>query len=238
VLTQEQRRLDESRAELAGIQSELAELKKRMAELARRRDATQRSVASREARVQKLRSTYKRECTANESCQQYEKLAGSLERQAADIEREVTAARAEISRSSTESAQLWREIEPLRREHAELQCNHLVAGSTAQSTIDRCAAIFSQWNRLQTRVNQLNNHLTPLRSHYQRLLSRLRQIEEHGRGYEDYLSRHCKSSPQLAKVRGFGAVRLRAEKLGRELDKLIDEAAKLRNIEITVTAKP
>jgi chromosome segregation ATPase len=238
VLTQEQHRLDESRAELAGINSELAALKKRLAELARRRDTTQRSVALRDVRVQKLRSTYKRECTASESCQQYENLAGSLERQAAEIEREVAAARAEISRSSTESAQLGREIEPLRREYADLKCNHLVPGSTAQSTIDRCATIFSQWNRLQARVNQLNNHLAPLRSHYQRLLSRLRQIEEHGRGYADYLSRNCKSSPQLAKVRGFGAVRLRAEKLGRELDKLIDDAAKLRSIEITVTAKP
>ena len=97
--------------------------------------------------------------------------------------------RSEISNRSSESAQLRREIDPLRHEYKKLSCNNLVPGSTAQSTIDRCAAIFSQWNRLQARVNQLNNHLAALKSRYQRLISQLQNIESRGKNYETYLSR-------------------------------------------------
>ena len=76
-----------------------------------------------------------------------------------------------------------------------------------------------------------------LKSRYQRLLSQLQNIEARGKNYETYLAKNCTSSPQLAKVRGYGAVRMRAEKLGAELDRLIDDASKLRGIEITVTPR-
>ncbi len=237
VLTQERNRRDAARAELASVDTEREALERRIAELTNRRNSLLRSIAARDRRVQSLASAYKSDCTKNESCTQYETMAGALERQAADLEKEMALVRTEISTSSTESAQLRREIDPLRQEYDKLSCNNLVPGSTAQITIDRCAAIFSQWNRLQARVNQLTNRLTTLKSRYQRLLSQLRNIEARGKDYETFLASNCKSSPQLAKVRGYGAVRLRAEKLGRELDRLIDDASKLRGIEITISPR-
>jgi chromosome segregation ATPase len=237
VLTQEQNRLDAARAELASVDTELEVLKRRITELNNQRNSLLRAIAARDRRVQSLDSAYKKDCAADNSCTQYETMAGSLERQASDVETELALVRTDISTRSSESAQLSREIDPLRREYAKLQCNNLVPGSTAQSTIDRCAAIFSQWNRLQARVNQLNNALAALQSRYQRLLSQLKNIEARGKNYENYLARNCSSSPQLAKVRGYGAVRMRAEKLGKELDRLIDNASKLRGIEITVSPR-
>jgi chromosome segregation ATPase len=237
VLTQEQNRLDAARAELASIDTELDVLKRRITELNNQRNSLLRAIAARDRRVQSVDSAYKKDCTKNDSCSQYETMAGSLEQQASDVETELALVRSDISTRSSESAQLSREIDPLRREYANLQCNNLVPGSTAQSTIDRCAAIFSQWNRLQARVNQLNNALAALQSRYQRLLSQLKNIEARGKNYETYLARNCSTSPQLAKVRGYGAVRMRAEKLGKELDRLIDTASKLRGIEVTVTPR-
>ena len=70
----------------------------------------------------------------------------------------------------------WRrslQIEPLRREYQSKGCNRLVAGQTAQSTIDRCTAIFSDWNRLQADLNAQNSRLPHLRSRYQQLLAQM-----------------------------------------------------------------
>jgi chromosome segregation ATPase len=226
-----------ARTDLSTVDTELQVLKRRITELTNQRNNLLRAITSRDRRVQSLKTAYTKDCAKNENCGQYETMAGSLEKQATDVERDVASVRTEISRRSSEAAQLRREIDPLRREYQKLSCNNLVPGSTAQRTIDRCAAIFSQWNRLQARVNQLNSHLAALKSRYQRLISQLQNIEARGKNYETYLASNCSSSPQLAKVRGYGAVRMRAEKLGKELDRLIDDASKLRGIEITVSPR-
>jgi len=237
VLAQEQRRLDASQSDLAGVDSELEALKQRMAQLTNERNALQRRMDSQERRVSALKKSYDKECTKNETCEQYETLVTTLDKQSSEVEKEMAIVRTDMTTSRTEINNLQREIDPLRTEYASLKCNDMVPGETSQETIDRCAAIFSQWNRLQARVNQLNSRLSELRSRYQQLLSQLRSIESRGKNYETYLASNCSSSAKLVTVRGYGGVRQRAEKLGKELDDLIHDATKLRGIEITVTPK-
>ena len=234
VLDSEDQRFQDDLALLAGINAEVTQLKQRIKELEAQRNGINASVNRERARLRDKRRSYERECKSNENCGQYEKLAIDLERQNKPVDDYINRVRDELTRSQRDISDLGRRIEPLRREYASLQCNNLIPGETAQSTIDRCSNIFSDWNRLQSDLNRHNTRLPALRSRYQQLLAQADQIERKAKDYETYLARNCKASPQLTVVRKYRGVKDRAEKLHRELDNLANEVTRLRGIRITV----
>jgi predicted nucleic acid-binding Zn-ribbon protein len=237
VLEQDKNRLEAMKATLAGVDAEIVALETRIAELKKQKSDYGKRLGRDEARIKATEAAYAKDCLANENCQQYEGMAGSLKLQADSVQKEIGAVQTQLSTGQTEVSQLSAAIEPLRTEYTTLACNNLVPGETAQVTIDRCAAIFSDWNRLQARLNQQNQQLNALKARYAQLLAELRNIEARAKGYEGYMAKNCATSPKVTELRGYGGVRERAEAMGKELDKLIEDVAKLRGIQITVTTK-
>ena len=237
VLDSEDQRFEDDLALLAGINAEITQLKLRIKDLEAQRNGLNSNVNRERARLRDKRRSYERECKSNENCSQYEKLTIDLGRQNKPIEDDINRVRDELTRSQREISDLSRTIDPLRREYAALQCNNLIPGETAQSTIDRCGAVFSDWNRLQAALNRHNTRIPALQSRYQQLLAQADQIERRAKDYETYLARNCKTSPQLTTVRKYHGVKDRAQKLHNELDDLANEVTRLRGIRITVEPK-
>lgn len=131
-------------------------------------------------------------------------------------------------------------IEPLQREYAEKKCDNLIPGETTQVTIDRCSAIFSDWNRLQADLNRQNSVSVSLRNRFEQLINELKAIEARANTYQTYMVKNCTAAPQtqaqVQVLNDYGNTRRNAENLGRELDNLINEVARLRGLRITVTA--
>jgi chromosome segregation ATPase len=236
ILAQEEQRRDAYLADLTGIDAEMAQLRRQLEDLARRRSEAKRLADTYTSRALDAKASYDKDCAATQSCRQYDTLAGQLEKESKAIESQLGAVRSSIDAGRRDISGLKRRIEPLQREYQRLRCNNLVPGETAQSTIDRCSGIFSEWNRLQADLNVQNQRLPALKVRYEQLLAELRNIESRARGYEAYMAGNCKSSSKVATMRSYGqgGVRKRAENLGRELDSLIDEVTKLRGVRITV----
>jgi chromosome segregation ATPase len=235
VIANEQNRLDDQRAALAGVGAEIDALKRRLDELERQRLDLIKTVARSEVRYEDKLATYRGECEQSESCDQYEKMAGDLDTGNSPVQTALAQVKTDIQGSMKEVALLRTRIEPLRKEYDQLRCTNLVPGETAQTTIDRCSSIFSEWNRLQADLNQQNNRLPVMRSRYEQLTAQLRSTEARAKDYEEYLARNCKSSQKLTVVRGYRGVTDRARALERELDQLVQEVTNLRGIRITVS---
>jgi len=236
-LSSEGRKLDDSRAVLAGINAEIAQAQSRLEYLEARRLDMTRELAGGEVRQEIAQANYKAECSQDESCEQYERMSQSLDVQSKPNEEELERIRTDIGQTRTDNAELHKQIEPLRRDYQSLACNNLVPGETAQTTIDRCTAIFSDWNRLQARLNGANNRLTTLQARYQQIFTDMQNTERRAKTYEDYLAANCKGSPQLSVVRRYRGVREKAAGMQRDLDSLIEDVTKLRGIRITATAQ-
>ncbi|MEE8409573.1 MAG: hypothetical protein V3T05_08210 [Myxococcota bacterium] len=239
ILTQEEQRGDRFQANLVGIDVEIVQLRRQLDELNRKRRDTKKLVDTYNIRIAKADKAYKKDCAKNTNCDQYDTLADSLDGQSQNVETQLGGVRIDIDRTRRDIDVLRGRIDPLRREYHNLRCNNMVPGETAQSTIDRCSSIFSEWNRLQSDLNRHNRALPILKSRYEQLLAELRTIESRARGYEDYMTRNCQSSSKVVVMHNHsqGSVRKRAESLGRELDKLIEDVTKLRGVRITVAPR-
>lgn len=234
---QEKRRLDSMKAELAGTDSEIVALRARIDELTRRRDNMRGSVRALENKVERDEKQLQKECTKDETCERYEHSSVELDARSAQIETELANVRNEIGQNAGQVTDLRRRIEPLQKEYSEKRCNNLVPGETEQSTIDRCAAIFSDWNRLQGDLNRLNNRTPDLKNRYEALLSELRNIESRGQAIDGYIASRCQGSKQVGAQKNVTRRREGAQSVGQELDRLIEDIRTLRGMQITVTVK-
>jgi len=237
ILNGERQRYERQSAELAGVDAEIAELQRRLADLSTRRRELQSQSQAYQRRLADTDALYKRECAAEESCDTYDSQVGDLERQTAPLQAELDRIGQDIGVAKRDVDVLSRQIEPLQREYGERRCNNLVPGETDQSTIDRCSAIFSDWNRYQGDLNRQLARLSELRARYQQSMSELRALETRAASYRTYMERNCARSAKTQVVRDYGRVQKNAERLGHELDQLVDTVTKLRGIRINISAQ-
>lgn len=237
IMDQERQRLDSYKAEQSSAEAEYATLQRRLDELNRRKNDLKSLVKAQEARLAMSEQQWKKECTSDENCERYEAVATDLDVRSASVERELDAVRGEIGAQSRAVSELRGRIEPLQREYNEKKCNNLVPGETEQSTIDRCSAIFSDWNRLQADLNRQNNRMVDLRTRYEQLMSELRSLEQRGTSVATYLTQKCTTSQKGQAVKNVETRRERGQTVGQELDKLIEDIKSLRGVTITVTTK-
>lgn len=237
ILEQDRQRLDSYRAELSGVEAELSALQRRIDELNKRRNDLRGLARAQESRIARNEQTIKKECQADDGCERLEQAASDLDTRSASVERELDAVRTEIGTNARSVNELRQRIEPLQREYNDKKCNNLVPGETAQSTIDRCSAIFSDWNRLQAELNRQNNRMPELRSRYEQLMSELRSLESRGTAVSTQLTRQCSGSAKVQVVQNVTTRRERGSTVGQELDKLVEDIRNLRGIQITVQAR-
>lgn len=236
ILEREQRQLERFQADAAGIDAEMAELRRRLAELEREKAQTDRSVATLTGRINNLEQVIKSDCQDGRCDQMYTSVT-ALDNRTSEIEKQMSQVGKDIATSRVETSKLERQIEPLRKEYASKSCNNLVPGSTSQTTINRCSTIFSEWNRLQMALNGQNRRLGDLRRLYQQLYNELNNVGQRAESYASFITTQCKDKGRKPhKMRNYATVRSNAQKMGRELDDLINTVARLRGIHISVQA--
>ena len=234
VLEEERERLGDFRADLAGIEVEMAQLQRRLRELRERSATIEEQSKAQESRILRIEDVYKEECTHNETCEEHEMSAKNLEEQSAPLEAYLETTRKEISRTRTDMGQLRRKIRPLQRKHQSMNCGELIPGETSSNTIRKCASVFTQWNHLRTELNHHSLKLRQLKASYERTLTRLTNLERRAIQIEDFLRARCRSPKTLKQLHQHRNVRQRANNLSRELDELLSDLEKLREIKITL----
>ena len=237
ILETNRNRLNAYEGELAGVNAEIAQLQQRLRELNEERTRVQSTVRALTTRVARDESDYKDKCGVTDTCSRYETIVTRLDTDTKRLEDDAAGVRREISGTQNSVANLRRSIEPLRSEYRRLQCNNLIPGQTQQRTIDRCAQIFSEWNRRQAELNNYNQRIPNLRHRYETILSRLSAMDNRANSAEAYLKRNCRTSRQLRTVDVVHRRRRNIVTVGNELQKLAKSIDDLRNLQITVTVR-
>jgi len=235
ILVQQRQQGDAYRGEMNNIDTELAQLQRRMNDLGARRAELQNLVGNSDQQVQAQQSVIDRDCAGRiHGCGAYDSMVDQLERERGPIEAELKQLHADAEGSRRDVDRLTRQIQPLSQEFQAKSCNNLVAGSTDQGIIDRCSAIFSEWNRGQAEVNQQNNRVMALRNHYEQLLGQMRGLEQRANGYAKFMTQNCPGSRREVVVRGYGDVRGRAEAMQQQLDQIANSVQQLKGARIAI----
>lgn len=236
IVMQLQQQSDSYRTELTSIDSELAQLQRRISDLNQRRGDVQNQMAQSDQRLQDQKSVVERDCAGRvqRGCASYDGMVDQLERERTPVEAEITRVRTDADACRRDVDRLSRQIQPLQQEFKDKSCDNLVAGSTEQTVIDRCSAIFSEWNRAQADVNQQNMRLSALKNRHEALMNQMRGLEQRASGYEQYMAQNCAGSRREVIVRGYGDVRRRAETTGQQLDQLVDTVNRLKGARISI----
>jgi len=82
--------------------------------------------------------------------------------------------RMQIRQRSADVTRLNAAVDRIETTYAQLGCDNLVPGQTANSTIDRCTNLFKEWNDLQTDTNTLKKSVAALQGRYQRVIRKMR----------------------------------------------------------------
>jgi predicted nucleic acid-binding Zn-ribbon protein len=233
-MSNDEKYVEQYRTDIAGIDAEMAQLRRRLEDLQSQRDSVQLRLVDEETRLRGMRDAYNADCRGMESCQTYESQAGLVDQQSDALDTELTELRNDVGQIHTTIDGLDRRIAPLQREYSEKVCNNLVPGGTEQAVIDRCMRIFTEWNRLQAEINRQSSRMPEVRSRHQQIYVQLQSLETRSTEYNQYLTRNCPASPAIRQMRDVTSRRQAAENLGRELDELSSQLARLKSTRITI----
>jgi DNA repair exonuclease SbcCD ATPase subunit len=189
----------------AAIDGELSTLDRQIADLVTRKAERTRA---KETALAEARS---REAAAQQACVACERLDGRVEllkrslgplsARARDLGNQVRAKGAEVRT-------LEAEVEKVSGPYESMKCADLVPGKTDQATINRCTELFSAWNGLLIRIDQLRASLADLQARYRQLLAEIQRRKGEMAQVTAEMTRACGESPKLVDLRN----------LDRELD--------------------
>jgi chromosome segregation ATPase len=234
ILQQQQVRLDNVRAEVAGIESEMQNLRQRMQQLEARRGQLNSDVQSMQQQTNVASANVQRMCPGGESCADYEARTAQLRTESAPVEEQMNALRTQIGAAQTAVAQLDQQVQGLRRDYSQRACNNLQPGQTSQVDIDRCMQIFSEWNRAQMAVNQQSSALPMLRSRYDQLALQQGSVNRRAQDLRQQMTNTCRNNPRINDLNQFAEVQQRAAAMQQQLDTLTQAASRLAEVRITV----
>lgn len=231
------RKMSDLRADSARYSAEYTSAQARIRELEQLRkqiDAELRSLAQRLKWEQKA---FDKKCKNTLNCGVYERYVDGLEGRMRPLEAALANIQGRITATNMEIASLERSIPPVQRDYARNGCHALKPGETTQGAIDKCFSLMSDWNRFQTRINDLRDSLPALQASYISYSQRLAGMQEPLDEYSGYLNSFCKSSAKVAKVRELRTRKDRYNKLGHSIKQSLDRLNRLKGVKITVQSK-
>jgi chromosome segregation ATPase len=235
LMQQQQQRLETVLAEAAGVRTEIETLKQRLQLL----EARQGQLAVDAQTMQQQSGTavalFQQQCPGQETCADFATTTAQLRTESAPLDEQMNALRKQMTESQGSIARLDHQVSSLRHEYVQRTCNDLKPGQTSQADIDRCAQIFSDWNRTQMAINQENSNLPLLRSHYEQVAMQQANVTRRAQELRQRMTTACSSNTaQLNELTRFSEVQQRAAAMQQQLDALTQAASRLAQVRITV----
>jgi len=229
--------LNNREGSMAGCENEIQAARDRLSELQKEKAQLQEDIARLNAWIKEQSKHWEETCGRLKNCKKYEEYLDRLLAQLKVLLDEMT--RIDQQRTTMESriVELERLIYSLRDEYDRMKCNNLVPGQTTQSTIERCAAIFSEWNKLQAEINMLRVQLDGLLASYAAKQKQADLQQKVIAEYTTYLATNCKHSTKLQAAKQMEARHAKFRKTAGSIRDAIERVKKLRAIRLDVTTK-
>jgi DNA repair exonuclease SbcCD ATPase subunit len=184
--------------ELATIDRQIADLVTKKAERTRAKETALAEAKAREADAQKACVLCER---LDRRVELLTKSLGPLAARARDLGNQIRGKLAEVKA-------LEADVDKVSGPYESLKCGDLVAGKTDQATINKCTELFSAWNGLQIRIDQLKAVIADLQNRYRQLLAEIQRRKGEIAQVTAEMTKACGDSPKLVDLKN----------LDRELD--------------------
>jgi chromosome segregation ATPase len=189
-------------SKMAPMESEIADLRNRLREAEDQKAAKAREKLTLLSDIKRMENEMDHRCGALKQCDSLENRVEALSRRAAPLGEDMRQLREEIRERSTESSRLDGEVDRIENSYRQLNCDNLIPGQTAQTTIERCSELFGRWNHLQADINRLQDSINDLRKRHQRIMAAYQAI---GREISELLAQmrpSCSHSARVAELEG------------------------------------
>jgi chromosome segregation ATPase len=152
------------------VNNQLMELQRQENELRQKQRLQTTQKIELQKKIRMETSERERLCSVILQCEKHERTADALKQRIAPQEDLLRRIRSDIQSRNVDSNRLSGEVDRISGKYQSLNCDNLVPGQTQQAIIDACSDLFSQWNKLQAEINQLDSSIGSLQSSYQKVM--------------------------------------------------------------------
>ncbi len=160
--------------EIANVNDQIRDLMQQMADLRRKKTAKKGQQTALQRKIRAEEASFNRMCGALSHCEAYERKIDRLKDRMKPMAERLHKIREEIGERGNELTRYDQAVTRIENSYAQLGCDNLVPGQTADSTVDRCTALFKEWNDMQADMNTLKRSVAALEGRYQRIVRKMR----------------------------------------------------------------
>jgi chromosome segregation ATPase len=218
--------------EIANVNDQIRDLMQQMADLKRKRLSKQGHKTALTRKIRAEEASYKRMCSALSQCEAYERKIDRLKARMAPMAERLRRIRDEIRQRSADVGRHNAAVDRIETTYAQLGCDNLVPGQTADSTIDRCTNLFKEWNDLQTDINNLKKSVAALHGRYQRVIRKMRAFSVDLARLTKQMRNICSHSARIADLDALEKEHDGYRSLKDEINDVSSKVRKFRRLKI------
>lgn len=218
--------------EIANVNDQIRDLMQQMADLRRKRTSKQGQKTALQRKIKAEESSFKRMCSALSQCDAYDRKIDRLKARMAPMGERLRKIREEMRERSNEMVRYNQAVDRIENSYAQLGCDNLVPGQTADSTVDRCTALFKEWNGLQADINSLKRSVAALQGRYQRIIRKMRAFSVDLARLTKQMREACSHSARIADLDALEKEHNSYRKLKDELNDVSTQVRKFRRLKI------
>lgn len=218
--------------EVANVNDQIRDLMQQMVDLRRKRTSKQGHKTALTRKIKAEEASFKRMCSALSQCEAYERKIDRLKARMAPMGERLRKIREEIRARSTEVTRHNAAVDRIESSYAQLGCDNLVPGQTADSTIDRCTNLFKEWNDLLTDINNLKRSVAALQGRYQRVIRKMRAFSVDLARLTKKMREACSHSSRIADLDALEKEHDDYRALRDELNDISSKVKKVRRLKI------
>ncbi|MBW1810240.1 MAG: hypothetical protein JRJ19_00585 [Deltaproteobacteria bacterium] len=177
---------------------EVDEFNKKIRELQREKFAKIGEKTKLDKRIKIDKAMTKRMCSGLRQCDSLDRKIENLKDKIAPFSDRLRRIRKEIGERTAEVVRLNRKVDRIEASYTQLNCDNLIPGKAAQSTIDRCTDLFSQWNQLQKDISRIKGSVAALGHRYKKVMKRLRRHSAELARLSQKMHKNCRHSARFA----------------------------------------
>jgi chromosome segregation ATPase len=214
------------------LNTDLLNINKQIKELQAKKSNLTKEIVVLKKMINKEKANSKKMCAPLKQCTIHEGKIEKLKDKIAPLAEELKKIRDEIHRRNTNSATLNQEVEKIETSYQQTNCDTLVAGETAQTTIDRCNELFTKWNVLQKRINSLKTSVAKLRTKYQKVMRKMKLHAGVLARLTKQMRQNCSHSAKIAVVDDIEKEQKSFQSLKDDIAKFDSRLKKIRLLKI------
>jgi chromosome segregation ATPase len=218
--------------EIANVNDQIRDLMQQMADLRRKRTSKQGHKTALQRKIRAEEASFKRMCSSLSQCDAYERTIDRLKARLAPMGERLRKIREEIRARGADLTRHNQAVDRIENSYAQLGCDNLVPGQTADSTIDRCTNLFKEWNDLLTDINTLKRSVAALQGRYQRVARKMRAFSVDLARLTKQMREACSHSTRIADLDALEKEQDDYRKMKDDLNDISSRVRKFRRLKI------